>query len=262
MKTSTTLNSIRKDNARIVKLLAKAATQEPKSGQQAWITHSASNMRDVVTFKTEGKSKGSLERFAEANKMPKAVYEILREAAAYGGHSTQGAVNGILAFDVKPSNLKKLEAKLNKIYTSRDKNKNGAIDDGAEKASIEKLKNGKAFFAGRAKLQKTKLTGLKTEHKFSRQVQYLVDLMYSKGSIYGPSHIDNVVKDMPSAEAKAVRAAYASVSRYISKGNSGALNFICRDQRREVTRGLMRVYGASLDTTEKAIRALKLPKGY
>lgn len=79
---SIAISAIQQDNARLIELLAGATTREPKSGGFGWVSSSPSNMRDVITFKTEGKSKGSLERFAEANKIPKKVYTALREAAA------------------------------------------------------------------------------------------------------------------------------------------------------------------------------------
>ncbi len=256
---SVSMSSIRRDNARIIKFLKRAATQEPKSGKYAWQTSNPKNMRDVVTFRTEGKSKGSLERFTQANKIPKKVYTMLREAAAYGAHSTQGAVRGVLAFELSDKNLAKLEKKLNALYAKRDKDDNGRLDTTEQKAA-KKTKNGKALLSGSAQLRATKLPGLRTELKFSRQVNYLVDLMYSKGSIYGSNHINKVVADLPKAEALAVRKAYASVSRYLSKGQTSKMSFICRDRRREVTRGLMRVFGNKLDATEKAISGLKVPK--
>lgn len=167
----------------------------------------------------------------------------------------------MLAFPVSKKALESLEAKLNKIYTSRDKNKDGVLD-ASEQAKVKTTKNGQALLAGRTALAKVKTDGLRTEHTFSRQVTRVIDLMYSKGSIQGASHIENIAKDLPAPEAEAVRAAYAAVSRYMSKGQTSSLGFICMDQRREVTRGLMRVFGATLDKTEKAISALELPQGY
>lgn len=257
---SITLKHVNKDTDRLLKFIEKSKTQEPKSGAYSWQT-GPSHMRDVVTFRTEGKGKGSLERFAEANKIPKKVYTMMRDAVAYGAHSTQGSVRGVLAFEINDKNMAKLEKKLDALFAKRDADKNGVLDTD-EQAKLKKTKNGAAYLAGHTTLGKTKLTGLRTEHKFSRQVTYLVDQMYSKGSIYGPNHIDKLVAELPKAEGLAVRKAYAAVSRYMSKGKTGKMNFICRDQRREVTRGLMRVYGASFDSTEKAISALKVPSGY
>jgi hypothetical protein len=255
------LASIRKNNAQIVKLLEKAVTREPKSGATEWQSSDPANMRDVITFKTEGKTKGSLERFKEANKISTKVYTMLREAVAYGAHSTQGSVNGILAFDATEKNFTKLEAKLNKIYSSRDKNKNGKLED-AEQDKAMDTKNGAALFAGRAKLAQTKKTGLRSEHKFSRQVTRVIDLMYSNGSIHGPAHIDAIADGLGKTNAAAVRAAYHAVSNYITHGQTSEAGFICMDQRREVTRGLMRIYGASMDKTETAISKVTLPSGY
>lgn len=258
---SISLKSIEANNARIVDLIGKAATREPATGAYQWTSGTGSAVRDVVTFKTDGKNKGSLERFAEANKISSKVYTMMREAVAYGAHSTQGSSGGILAFDATPKNLALLEKKLNAIYKSRDTNHDKQLDD-KEQGQVKKLSNGKALLAGRAELSKTKTTGLRTEHTFSRKVNYLVDLLYKNGNIYGQSHVDNLVKGMSSTQAKAVRNAYAVVSRYMSKGATDAMSFICMDQRREVTRGLMRVFGASLDDTEKSINALTLPSKY
>lgn len=256
------LASIRKNNAQIVKLLEKATTREPKSGATSWVSSDPSNMQDVITFKTEGKNKGSLERFKEANKLSTKVYTMLREAVAYGAHSTQGSVGGILAFKATEANFEKLEAKLNKIYSSRDKNKNGKLED-AEQAEAKETKNGAALLAARTQLASAaKRTKLRTEHKFSRQVTRVIDLMYSNGSIYGKNHIENIASGLPKKEADAVRAAYHAVSNYITKGQTSEAGFICMDQRREVTRGLMKIFGASLDKTEKAISKLALPEGY
>ncbi len=256
------LSSIEKNNAQIISLLKQATTQEPKSGRHSWMSSSASNMRDVITFQTEGKNKGSLERFKEANKLSKQVYTMLREAVAYGAHSTQGSSGGILAFSATDANFKKLEGKLNKIYKSRDANKNGKLET-AEQAKAKATKNGAALLAGRRSLASTaRRTTLRSEHTFSRQLARVIDLMYSKGSIQGKNHIESIANELPETEAEAVRAAYHAVSRYITKGQTSEANYICRDQRREVTRGLARVFGASLDKTEKAISKISLPEGY
>ena len=256
------LSSIEKNNAQIVSLLKQATTREPKSGGVTWVSSDPSNMRDVITFQTEGKNKGSLERFAEANKLSKKVYTMLREAVAYGAHSTQGSSGGILAFSATASNFKKLEGKLNKIYSSRDANKNGKLE-ASEQAEAKETKNGAALLAARTSLANAaKRTTLRSEHTFSRQATRVIDLMYSNGSIHGKDHIEAIASELPAKEAEAVRNAYRAVSNYITKGQTSEAGFICMDQRREVTRGLMRVFGASLDKTEKAISKIELPEGY
>jgi hypothetical protein len=259
-----TISSANKDVERTISMLKKAVTREPTSGATKWVS-GADAMRDVVTFRTAGKNKGSLERFTEANHVGVKTYRMLREAVAYGAHETQGSSNGVLAFVATPKNWDRLEAELKKLHSSRDKDKNGKIE-GKELESLAKTKNGAAYVDGRDAMRETKLTGLRTEHKFSRQMTYVIDLLYSNGSIYGPSHVDAIADGLAAKgkkdEAKAVRLAYAAVSRYMSSGDTGAMSFICMDQRREVTRGLMRIFGASQDSTELAISALKLPKGY
>lgn len=261
---SYTLASANQDIERTISLLKKAVTREPISGGQQWVS-GADAMRDVVTFRTAGKNKGSLERFAEANKVGVKAYRMLREAVAYGAHETQGSSNGMLAFASTPKNWKRLETELKKLHKSRDADKNGKIE-GAEITKLAKTKNGAAYLDGRDALRGTKLSGARTEHKFSRQMTYVIDLLYSKGSIAGPQHVDQIADELAGKgkkdEAKAVRYAYAAVSRYLSNGDTDQMSFICQDRRREVTRGLMRIFGASLDKTEMAVSALKLPKGY
>lgn len=261
---SYTVSSANQDVKRTISFLKKAVTREPISGGTQWVSGSSA-MRDVVTFRTAGKNKGSLERFAEANKITSKAYNILREAAAYGAHETQGSSKGVLAFVASPKNWKRLETELKKLHKSRDADKNGKIE-GKELTSLAKTKNGAAYLAGRDKLRASKLTSNRTELKFSRQMTYVIDLLYSKGSIYGASHVDSIADGLAAkgkkAEAKAVRLAYAAVSRYLSHGDTNAMGFICRDRRQEVTRGLMRVFGASQDKTEMAVSALSLPKGY
>lgn len=262
MSTALNIRSYQRENARVVKLLAKATTQEPRSSGRDWVSGSKSNMVDVITFRQSGSSKGSLERFAEANKLPKAVYDRMHAAVKAAAHRQQ-ASGGIVKFEVTPDSMKKLQEALDGYATSRDRDDNGKLE-GRELTSFAKLSNGKAATArgASAALSATKLTGKRTEHKFSRQVNYVLDLLYSQGNINGPAHVERIASDLPRAEGEAVRAAYAAVSRYMSRGRTAEMGFICRDQRREVQRGMMRTFGASLDRTEKAISALRIPRGY
>jgi hypothetical protein len=259
---SFSISQYKRENARVVKLLAQATTQEPETSGRQWVSGDRANMIDVVTFRQSGTQKGSLERFCEANHIGKAVYDRLRAAVAAGAHK-QKASAGVVKFEVTKESLKELQASLDKMATSRDKDDNKKLE-GKELTSFKKLANGKAATARQAseKLADVGLRGNRTEHKFSRQVNYLIDLLYSQGSIYGADQVERIARDLPAAQAKAVRNAYHAVSRYMSRGSTDELGFICMDQRREVQRGLMRIFGASLDETEKSISALKLPRGY
>lgn len=250
------LKTVNRDVERAMKFLEKATTQEPKSNSRSRWTN---QMRDVITFKTEGRNKGSLERFAEANDLPKGVYNILREAVAYGAHSSRGSSRGILAFPVTDASMEKLEGRLTKLFARRDADGNGKLD-AAEQKAVAKTKNGKAYLEGRTQLRGTSLRGLRSEYKFSQKVNYLVDLLYSNGSIRGPEHIDQLCEGKSRTEQRAIRQGYAAVSRYVSRGRTSEQRNICRDQRREVTRALSRTFGARLDDTEKAISALRVPR--
>jgi hypothetical protein len=216
----------------------------------------------VVTFRQNGTGKGSLERMAEANKLPTALYDRLRAAVAAGAHK-QKASAGIVKFEVTAASLGELKAMLDQLAISRDKNDNNRLE-GSELKSFKKLDNGKAATDVKATdaLKKLKLTDVRTEHKFSRQVNFVMDLLYSKGSIHGKSHVEAIARELPADQARAVRQAYKSVSNYLTRGATSESSFICQDQRREVQRGLMRTFGASLDDTEKFVSALKLPRGY
>ena len=260
---SLNISKYQRENARLVKLIGQAATQEPTSGERAWVSGARSNMHDVVTFRQSGTAKGSLERFCEANDIPNSVYERMRAAVAAGAHK-QKASGGVVKFDVSKESLTELQEQLDQMAVSRDKKPRDGQLTGSELTSFKKTDNGKAATNVRASdaLAEVKLTGNRTEHKFSRQVNYVMDLLYSQGNIHGADQVDRIADALPAAQAKAVRAAYAAVSRYLSRGDSGALDFICMDQRREVQRGLMRTFGSALDTTEAAISALKLPRGY
>jgi hypothetical protein len=257
------ISTYQRENAKVVKLLEQAATQEPSSSGYQWVSGDRSNMVDVVTFRQSGTAKGSLERFCEANDIPKSVYDRLRAAVAAGAHR-QRASGGIVKFTVTPESLEKLKDQLDQMAISRDTRPEDGKLTGKELTSFKKLDNGKAATNVRASdaLGEIKLRGNRTEHKYSRQVNYVMDLLYSQGSIHGPDQVERIAGELPAAQAKAVRAAYAAVSRYLSRGATSESSFICMDQRREVQRGLMRTFGASLDTTEKAISALRLPRGY
>ncbi len=250
------LSTVNRDIDRAMKFLSRATTQEPKTNSR---TRWTNQMRDVITFRTEGRSKGSLERFAEANDLPKPVYNILREAVAYGAHSTRGSSRGILAFEVNDKNMARLEKKLGELFARRDADGNKRLD-ACEQQRVAKTKNGKAFLEGHGALRETSLRGLRTEYKFSQKVNYLVDLLYSNGSIRGPEHIDRLCEGKTKTQQNAIRRAYAAVSRFITRGRTAEAGFICRDQRREVTRALMRTFGSRLDSTEKAINALRVPR--
>lgn len=253
------LTTVRRANHKLISLLEKSATQEPKTGGREWVTGDKRNMDTVITFKTDGRNKGSLERFSEANGLGKKVYDALRNAVAYGAHG-QGD-RGLLTFAVTPRSLAALEDKLNAIYDNRDVDGNRKLDT-EEQAQVKKTKNGKSTLAALKALSETKTTGLRTELKFSKQVNLVIDLLYSNGNIRGPEHVEAIARELSAPQAKAVRQAYAAVSRYMSRGATDEMGFICMDQRREVQRGLMRVFGAGLDETEKAISALRLPRAY
>jgi hypothetical protein len=257
------ISTYQRENAKVVKLLAKAVTQEPESSGRQWVSGDRSNMVDVITFRQSGTSKGSLERFCEANNIPNSVYERLRAAVAAGAHR-QRASGGIVKFTVTDKTLETLKEQLDQMAISRDTRPQDGRLTGPELTSFKKLDNGKAATNVRAQdaLADIKLTGKRTEHKYSRQINYVMDLLYSNGSIHGPAHVENIANGLGAAEAKAVRAAYAAVSRYLSRGATSEQSFICMDQRREVQRGLMRTFGASFDATEQAVSALKLPRGY
>ena len=257
------IRKFQRENAKIVKLLGQATTQEPKSSSYRWVSGDRANMRDVVTFRQSGTAKGSLERFCDANDIPKSVYDRLRAAVAAGAHR-QRASGGIVAFTVTDESLAKLKEQLDQMAISRDTRPQDGKLTGKELTSFKKLDNGKAATNVRASdaLAEIKLRGNRTELKYSRQVNFVMDLLYSRGSIQGADHVDRIANELPEAQAKAVRAAYAAVSRYLSRGATNEMGFICMDQRREVQRGLMRTFGASLDATERAISALKLPRGY
>ena len=257
------ISQYQRENARLVKLIGQAATQEPSPSGRAWVTGDRANMVDVVTFRQSGTSKGSLERFCEANDIPNSVYERMRAAVAAGAHK-QKASGGIVKFTVSKESLASLKEQLDKMATSRDTRPEDGKLTGPELTSFKKLDNGKAATNVRASdaLKEIGLTGNRTEHKFSRQVNYVMDLLYSQGNIHGAAQVDRIADALPAAQAKAVRAAYAAVSRYLSRGDTAELGFICMDQRRDVQRGLMRTFGSALDTTESAISALKLPRGY
>ena len=257
------ISAYQRENAKVVKLLAKAVTQEPESSGRQWVSGDRSNMVDVITFRQSGTSKGSLERFCEANNIPNSVYERLRAAVAAGAHR-QRASGGIVKFTVTDKTLETLKEQLDQMAISRDTRPQDGQLTGPELTSFKKLDNGKAATNVRASeaLKEVGIRGNRTEHKFSRQVNYVMDLLYSDGNIHGAAQVDRIADGLPRAQAKAVRAAYAAVSRYMSRGATDALGFICMDQRREVQRGLMRTFGAGADATEAAISALKLPRGY
>ncbi len=222
-------------------------------------------MQSVVTFAEAGaRSKGSLERFAEANGLG-TLGKVLVAAARYGARSTGGQSAGVLAFKPTAANLKKLERDLNALYARRDANDDGIMT----KAEINKAKetaNGKELFTGN-RLQKLAATDLtqsfRSELQFSQKANRAIDLLYSKGNIT-PAKVGRIVDELQAngqdAEAEAVQAVYTSVSAYLSTRYGGRPNFamphICKDQRREVTRGVMRTFGASADRTERAINAL------
>ena len=260
---SLSISKYQTENAKVVRLLEKASTQEPSFAGREWVSGHQDNMVRVVTFRQNGTQKGSLERFCEANHIPNSVYERLHAAVAAGAHK-QKASAGIVKFEVTKESLAALKDQLDEMAIRRDTSAPRGQLTGRELASFKKLDNGKAATAPRASeaLKEVKLSGQRTELKYSRQVNYVMDLLYSQGSIYGADQVERIARELPAAQAKAVRQAYHAVSRYLSRGETSESDFICQDQRREVQRGLMRTFGSQLDDTEKAISALKLPRGY
>jgi hypothetical protein len=253
------ISDYKAENKKVISLLSQATTQEPKPGR-AWTNETI----DVVTFRQDGTHKGSLERFCEANKIGEKVYERLRAAVAAGAHK-ESASAGVVKFIMSKENLRQLQSLLDGLATSRDKSSPKGVLDGAEYRSFVKLDNGKAATATGASeaLKKTKLGGNRTEHDFSRKANYVIDLLYSKGSITrGQAQVDEIARAHPGAVGAAIKQMYKAVSMYISRGQNEALSFICKDQRQEVTRGVMRTFGSRLDDTERLISAVKVPRGH
>ncbi|MEQ9497996.1 MAG: hypothetical protein RIT81_14090 [Deltaproteobacteria bacterium] len=259
-----TLDDIRAANKAIVALIGKATTLEPASNSQSRWTNA---MREVVTFAAEGGNSGSLERFASANGIPASVTEALVQAARYGSHRNQSTSNGVLAFIPSAANLAKLEKDLNGIYERRAGDKGYLTRDEIASARSSSS-NADALLTG-TRMQRIADIDLsqdfRSDAEFSSKVAYAMELLYDGGrrSINGPRDVERRASAQEAqgnqTEAAAIRTTYAAVSRYLSRGRTSRMGFICTDQRQDVHRALMRTFGGNLDNTERSIAALNPP---
>lgn len=259
-----TLDDIRSANKAIVALLAKATTLEPASNSETRWTR---QMREVVTFASEGGQPGSLERTMSANGISDSIVQVLLQAARYGAHRNQSTSNGVLAFVPTAANLAKLEKDLNGIYERRAGDKGYLTRDEIASARSDSS-NADALLTG-TRMQRINdidtSANFRSEAAFASKVAYAMELLYDGGrrSINGPRDVERRASAQEAqgnqAEATAIRTTYAAVSRYLSHGRTAARGFICTDQRQDVHRALMRTFGGDLDRTERSIDALNPP---
>ncbi|MEQ8278512.1 MAG: hypothetical protein RMA76_32205 [Deltaproteobacteria bacterium] len=259
-----TLDDIRSANKAIVALLAKATTLEPASNSETRWTR---QMREVVTFASEGGQPGSLERTMSANGISDSIVQVLLQAARYGAHRNQSTSNGVLAFVPTAANLAKLEKDLNGIYERRAGDKGYLTRDEIASARSDSS-NADALLTG-TRMQRINdidtSANFRSEAAFASKVAYAMELLYDGGrrSINGPRDVERRASAQEAqgnqAEATAIRTTYAAVSRYLSRGRTAERGFICTDQRQDVHRALMRTFGGDLDRTERSIDALNPP---
>jgi hypothetical protein len=286
------LQTARSASQKVVSMLEKAATVEPKMmdgpwyaprPHKEWPSGKSNNLQPTVTFQqdyafqwenrdpkhppTTIQGQGSLERFAAANRLPREVYDLLRV-----GLKTIAAGNGaggLALMTLTPAHLASVEKRMTQYFEFADRDHNGVVDP-QEFRRARSLISWTPSPALMTAIGRYNTDHLQDELRFSKQVNFVLELLFQKGDIRGPDHVRELAQELPAPQAAAVWAAYTEVSRYVSKGATDQMDHIWRGVfihgqktgRQELQRALMRTFGAPNNQASALISALELPPDF